>query len=456
MGPKEELMFETIHVSLLRSAGCAATLTLLLAACSGETVDLGELSKDLSASAPRCQEASLVAGSVVIENQAQLDQLEGCEEIEGNFYVRPFVDPDFRPLAALRRVGGALELGRRTVFDMPELPLDRQQETLERETALLVGGWLASLEGFENLERAGSLSLSGVGVPNLAALSNLTTLSNGGSLQIELCTSLRDLTGLERLTGVVELRLNCHSLESLAGPRFSARMSSAIIGGPRLVDLGNFAPESVHDLAIKNTGLEHLDALSKLTRASGIELIGNAALTNIDALDALEAVSYLGIMENPRLERLPELAALFELDELRIVENDSLENLPSLPALGNDPREWDNRYPGDVLAVRPDLILVNLNPALESLVIPAGWPAVSHLMIGSNAGLVNVDLSNLRAADGLYISENPLLETVSLGLLETVDDLRVVGNPLLSLEPFDELQTFRRIVQPGPLDPSQD
>jgi hypothetical protein len=455
MRPKEEMMFETIHVSLLRSVGCAAPLALLLAACSGETVDLGELSKDLSASASRCRETTLVAGSVVIENQDQLEQLEGCEEIEGNLYVRPFVDPDFRPLAALRRVGGALELGRRTTFDTPELPFD-MQELIDHEAELLVGGWLASLEGFENLERTGSLSLSGVGAPNLAALSNLTTLSNGGALQIEFCTSLRDLTGLERLTGVVELSLSCNSLESLAGPRFAPRMGRVSIVGPRLVDLGNFAPETVQDLGIQNTGLENLDALSKLTRATSIGLVGNAALANVDALDALEAVNYLSIEENPRLERLPEFASMYELDELRIMDNDSLENLPSLPNLGVSPGEWDNLNPGDVLALRPDLILVNLNPALESLVIPAGWPAVSYLMIDSNAGLVNVDLSNLHAADGLYISNNPLLETVSLGLLETVDDLRVSDNPLLSLEPFDDLQTFRKIVQPGPLDPSQD
>jgi hypothetical protein len=393
---------------------------------------------------------------VVIENQEQLDQLEGCEEIDGNLYVRPFADPDFRPLAALRRVGGALELGRRTEADMPELPHDILQEIIDRETALLAAGWLASLEGFENLERAGSLSLSGVGAPNLEALSSLTTLSNGGALQIDLCTGLRDLTGLERLTGVVDLRLPCSSLESLAGPRFSPHMGDVAIGGASLVDLGNLAPESVDTLSIQGTALENIDALSDLTHATSIALIGNAALANIDALDTLEMVDSLSIEENPRLERLPELASMGQLHELRIVSNDSLENLPILPNLGISPSEWDDLAPGNLLLVRPNLILVRLNPALESLVIPAGWPAVSYLAIDSNAGLVNIDLSNLHAADGLHISGNPRLETVSLGLLETVDDLRVTGNPLLSLEPFEDLQTFRKIVQPGPLDPSQD
>jgi hypothetical protein len=80
---------------------------------------------------------------------------------------------------------------------------------------------------------------------------------------------------------------------------------------------------------------------------------------------------------------------------------------------------------------------------------------MSYLEITDNDSLTSIDLANLHAADGLYIAGNASLTSVDLGLLETVDDLRVIDNPLLPLEPFDAVQTFRRIVQAGPLEPDQ-
>jgi hypothetical protein len=80
---------------------------------------------------------------------------------------------------------------------------------------------------------------------------------------------------------------------------------------------------------------------------------------------------------------------------------------------------------------------------------------VSYLSISANERLASIDLASLHAADGLYISAKPALASVNLGLLETADDLRIIDNPLLPLEPFEAVQSYRRILQSGPLEPGQ-
>jgi hypothetical protein len=438
---------------------CSAALSLAAGACSGDVVSLGEVSKDLAANPSRCQDSTLVDGSVVIENQARLDQLAGCETIAGNLYVRPFEAPDLRPLASLSEVGGALELGRLSVFDMLDLPLEEQEQidqVTAREQALLDGGWLGSLEGLESLSRVDSLKLAGVSAPDLEPLSNLSALAGGGTLQIGPCTDLRSLRGLERLAGVVDLILNCDSLETLAGLPSPSRMGDVQLAGVRLADLADFAPESLNELSISGTALENLDALAGLQRASRVAVANNPALVNVDGLDGLGVVGELSITSNPRLARLPELS-MSELGAIRIVNNDTLTNFPSLPNLGlfSGSTAWGVLAPDDALRVRPNLIEVLQNPALEHLVIPTGWLAASYVDIAGNERLASIDLSALHAADGLWITANPQLASVALGVLETVDDLRVIDNAVLPLDAFDALQTFQRIVQSGPLDPSQ-
>jgi hypothetical protein len=447
------------RIKSLRRPGCAAALAVFSGACSAETIDLGEVSKDLVGPS-RCQSSTLVEESVVVDNQDQLDQLEGCEQIAGDFHIRPFASADFRPLAALHTVGGALELGRLTALDTLSLPREVQErigEIMEQEQALLDSGCFSSLEGFESLERVGSLSLNGVGTPDLLAFSNLGALTDGGSLVVGVCANLRGLIGLEQLTGVVELTQRCNSLESLEGPRFAPRMGNVYIYGTSLADLGSFAPESVNELRIDDTALESLDALSQLARATSIDLVGNRALTDVDALATLNDVGSLRIGFSPLLERLPELTSMVQLDTLSIVDNDALENFPSIPNLGVIPgdTDWGNLAPEHALLLRPDIIEISGNASLESIVIPAGWLAASYLDIIDNERLTSIDLANIQAVDSLTIGANAALTSVDLGLLETVDDLRIIDNPLLPLEPFDAVLTFRRIVQPGPLEPDQ-
>jgi hypothetical protein len=448
------------HLSSLHYGWSVSALSLFSYACAGEEVDVGEISRDLASAESRCQLATLVQGSVLIENQQQLDQLTGCEVIEGNLHVRPFDGADFRPLAALREVGGALELGRMTALDMLELPLEIQEDIdaiFAREQAIIDSGWLASLAGFENLERAGSLTLTGVSAPDLEAFSKLSALTNGAVLQIGPCSGLLALTGLERLRGVVNLSLTCESLESLAGPSFAARMMDVYITGSNLTDLGALDLESVNELRIEYTAIESLDALSGLTRANHIDVWGNSALTDVDAFDALAFGGYIRFGINPLLERLPEFTSLYELSSFIVTSNESLTNFPSFPNVGplNGASDLSELDPSDALRLRPDVIEVANNPAIEQIVIPAGWLAASYVTLGGNASLTSIDLSNLHAIDRLGIALNPLLESVTVGLLETADDLFVFENPLLPLDTFDSVQSYSRIVQSGPLEPRE-
>lgn len=433
-------------VARLTSISCPALLAL---ACSGETVSLGENVRYLEASGSRCRSASTVEGSVRASNQAQIDELAGCEVIEGDLFVNPFENPDLQPLASLRVVGGTLDLGRYSLFD--EIT-DDYEEQLEREGDLLESGWLASFEGLEQLESVGSISLQGISAPSLAPLANLRGLTQSGRLSIGICQNLADLQGLENLRGVVDLQILCDSLESLRGLSFPTRMGNVTIGGSNLRDLGDLALEVVEDLDIRNTALENLDALSTLTNADRLMLSSNPALTNLDGLNTLQQSDAVRIISNPALERLPEFDSLGVLRELVLLENERLVELPAFPYLVTvlegsaslrDPA-FDREY------FRLDSLRIEDNPALERLHLPGAWALAGLIQISDNASLESIAFTQMEAADHVTIENNPALAQVDVGALRTVDELYVLNNPLLPLAGFDSLRTFESELSNGP------
>ena len=432
---------------------------IALAACSGESIELGTLSRDLS-SGSACRASDLVDGSVVIENQAQLDQLAGCATIAGDLHVRPFESPDFTPLAALTTVGGAFELGRESIVDgLPDESLVPFEEALrmgEREAALIATGWLESLDGLQNLRRVGSLILRGLSAPSLEALESIGPLGEGGLLEIGPCFGLRDLRGLEGLTGVADLLLTCDSLESLAGLPFSASMRDVSIAGAALADLGAFDVKALSSLSIEHTALENLDALSGLMTASSLSLVNNRALRDASGLDGLVRVDDLSIFINDALTRLPDFASLVELDTLFISGNAALSEFPAFTGL-YPPLEEDfpvrQLSPTDYVAHRPSIVEISGNHALERITMPPSWLAAGHLVIAGNTALRSVELGNLEAIEALSVYTNRALQTVDLGVLDTVDRLWVVDNPQLPLEGFAGLRTFESTLSAGPLEP---
>jgi hypothetical protein len=422
-------------------------LSLLALACSGETVNLGEDVRTLDVSSSRCRGSSRIEGSVRASNQAQIDELAGCEVIDGNFYVNPFEAPDLRPLASLRVVGGTLDLGRFSLFD--EATDDAQ---IEREGDLLASGWLASFEGLEGLESVGSIFLQGISAPSLAPLANLRGLTQGGRLFINICQNLTDLRGLENLRGVVDLQILCDSLESLQGLSLPTRMGDVTISGANLRDLGDLALEVVEDLDIRNTALENLDALSTLTTTDHLTLSSNPALTNLDGLNTLQESNGIRIIANPALERMPELDSLGYLRELALQQNERLVELPTLPYLARvfersasqrDP-QFDREY------FRLDSLQIEDNAALERLQLPGAWALTGLIQISDNPSLQSIALAQVEAADHITIENNPALAQVDVGTLRTVDELYVLNNPLLPLTDFDGLRTFESELSSGP------
>jgi hypothetical protein len=422
----------------------SATLVLLLSACSGETINLGENSSGLGAPESTCP-----AGAVLARNQADIDALAGCEVLDGLIVV-PFEGADLRSLEALREVRGSLEIG-------SPLSDGDGEEAVEAQLALfalLDAGWLFSLEGLENLERVGNLAITGFSVDSLEPLSNLSGLTANGGIQLTLCSGFRDLSGLENIVGLQTLEINCTDLESLSGLPFPDTMSTVFITAPALRDLGELDSRDVQTLLLIGTALENLDELSTLQGVGVLNLSDNPALVDANALDTLlTSVGSLFISNNVALTRLPDFTATSRLGELAVIGNPRLQNIPTFPRILSDFegfQEFIELGRRDLLLFRPDGIDIRANSALEQVVLPAGLQAAGLVTIEDNPALRSISFSDIAAIDFLSIANNASLESVLLGDLATVDELEVSGNPGLDLAVFDDVLTFSSELSVAP------
>lgn len=452
-----------VHRHRLSTLSLAFAFSSSLCACIGDQVDLGESTNPSTPRGALCANSTTLDGDVTAGSQEELNELAGCEVITGNFYISPFLGPDFTPLGSLERVDGTLDIGRLSVLDRLDVPEDESAA----QFALLDSGWIESFEGFEQLTSVGSLWLRGILAPSLAPLSNLRTLTNGGTLSIGPCLNLADLQGLENLTGIVDVSLSCDSLVSLRGLNVPRRMREFSVIAPQLTDLGDFHVEELTSLQLYGTQLTHLDALSQLTSASRIDIYDNGQLTNADGLDALQGVEELTISANGRLTELPEFAALGHLGGLRVTSNAALRNLPIIPTLmlqfdgrgdyrtRDYPDPWANAAPEDIAYFTPDFVIISANPSLEDVTLPAGWIGSRLIEIAGNSRLRSITLNTTRSADYLGIDGNPVLESVDLGDLTQAARLVVADNPLLPLDGFDDVQSFDRVVTSGPAVPEE-
>src|SRR5688572_20738638 len=175
-------------------------LSLISLACGrADVVDLGgEGGPDIVRGA-RCPDSPVVAESVRVTQQSELEALFGCERVDGDLTVEFFAGADVAPLAYLREVRGAFVLGA-----YPEALAGEDSNDYFDRVALaeenIEQGYVTSLHGLEALERVGMLSLTGIGAPDLLALQSLRSVdspgfeSYGGILQV---TSAANLVSLE-------------------------------------------------------------------------------------------------------------------------------------------------------------------------------------------------------------------------------------------------------------------
>lgn len=424
-----------------RSASLAVVpFTLMLASCSAEQVSVGEGEAPLEAVDPLCN-GGIREGSVVAMTQADLDALEGCEEIVGDLSVARFADADLRPLWALRVVHGQLSIG-----NIPSpLPYRSEDE-------------IASLEGLESLEVVNGLSILGMRGPDLKPLSSLRRVqfdplspSGGdGHIHIAGCSGLRSLEGLERLETWehLELRENAN-LESLQGLGIARETppNIHILRMPRLRDLqGLEGLRSVRYLHIVSSGIESLRGL-ELESAVAISLADNPALVDASGLERLRWLGALEVSANPVLRRLPDLPALEDIRALRVIGNPELTELPTYRGGGElysiaDPRIFWSGTSRDAWFEGFDGFEIGDNAKLTSFSAPTNFTMGRFVGIHGNPVLESVDLGGVRDADRLLISNNPRLRTFTASALETVEELTVEDNPLLSTTTFAAVKTF--------------
>lgn len=422
----------------------ALPLVAALQACSADVVNMGENPEnpeqpELPASS-RCRHSTTLTGEIIVRNQEQLNELEGCEVIDGSLMIAAFAGADLRPLHALTRIEGPLDLpGQFPVTDGAE------DEWIERYFA---SGWLSSLEGLESLERAGGLAISGLSAASLEPLENLRTLDNG-TLFLGDCPNLRDLRGLEGLREFSTFYMFSENLESIAALRMPDTMDEVHITSPKLVDLGRQRVRYIaSNLILIRTALENLDGFAELRSiGDGLVVEANPYLKDTNALNELRSLGGLVVRSNAELTRLPNFESLYELSTLMIYDNPRLTELPQFGALYEiAPADsgLSARDRGLRLDLRLDHIEVVGNPELLRFAVPVAWRDGELVVIENNMKLREVDFGRLESIDLLSIRNNPALANVSLGALSRVDVLSVLENPSLQSSSFDAVQAFER------------
>ena len=427
----------------------ALPLVCALGACSSDVIDLGggNVAQNLEVGA-RCADSPVLDGDVTVTNQAELDALLGCEEIGGSLTVNVFEDTDVAPLESLRVVGGTLILGGYPELDnFDDEALEAYQVELARLNQIVEDGWLTTLHGVEALERVGSLTLLGIGAPDLTAFESLRSISahndgaSAGSLLIA-NTRLEDLTGLEGVSGVRSIDIETSpALVSLDGLSVGATLDQVQLRDvPALADVSAFSEvENIQLLGLFwNTGLENMDDLSSLSSAGDLAFLSNERLVQVDALDTLEVATSVVFETNPSLTHVPQFQNLAGLDTFKALGNASLTNVSI-----SVPNQFKaNLVQGDFIELSIDVIEIGDNPLLGSLSIDSGVTSAQVLAVYSNAALSSINLGPLRRLDRLIISGNPALESVALGDLQTVDSIAVHENPGLSTAELRLVPTF--------------
>jgi hypothetical protein len=285
-----------------------------------------------------------------------------------------------------------------------------------------------------------SLLLFGLNVPDLQPLSQLAGFLN--TLVVARCPQLKNLHGLEGLTGVSYLSIaRNEALTSLEGLILGRDVISLNLGGlPAFTGLGTASPIAIGALFIVQTPLVTLDDFSGLEVADALWIVGNESLVDADALDGLLRVQTMILEGNANLTALPPFSSLSGLTQLSVRNHAALETLPLFPGLAGDPSP-EARY---ALINRPEMLEIEGNPRLTRIAAPSGWNAALYVSIADNQGLTTLSSGGLGAVDLLSIVGNPNLETLEVDALRTVDRLEVKDNPKLSTGSFDDVQSFAR------------
>lgn len=468
------ISFSALPAQRARGAASGAVATLLAtlaSACSSDGVDLGggvrqqEIARD-----GRCADSPIIAENVLVTNQDELAALEGCEQILGALDIRMYENADLSPLHALRAVD-ALTLGLSNVelsISAEEPANDGQiQAALDAEAALH-GVWLTSLAGLESLQRTGSLQMYYTGVSDFEPLSALTQVASGassiafesGALNLGSNDALVSLAGLENARGFSSLNLTFNpALESLEGLVLDDTLSAFnVMGSPLLVNIDPLSSVTFIDyLNLEETGVTDLRALSSLEGVTSMFFLNNPALVDPSGLDHVAQCQSYMFQGNAALKTVPSFAAYTILPDLITIDSN-----PELESVVFDAPFAISLGPlagGSYRSFGLDAILISNNAKLRSVsVAPSlaeefGLKAAQVVAFERNPSLESVDFGGFQRADVLVINDNPALASVTIGELASVDSLELTGNPALDTSVFDGVLTFERIESAEPAAP---
>lgn len=418
-----------------------------LVACTDETVNLGggRVSQQIQRGA-RCEDSTIIAESVRVTNQAELQALAGCERIDGDLRIQVFEGADLRPLAALRTIGGMLELGA-----LPDLSGGIESTKVELSATereqILADGYLPSLTGLDALERVAGLKFSEIAAEDLEPLLSVRELAGRGSdvptgtLSL-IGTRLRSLSGLQNAEGVVDLAIvDNPELDSLAGLVLDeSPRNVAVMASPKITALPELSSMVfIYSLNLFDLGIADLDDLENLFSVeSSLGLFGNRNLVNVDRLANISA-GQLQIEDNPVLESIPPLGEMTWLESFIAVDNPELKAINlELPVHGSGPDVVQSELVIDPIKV----IDIGRNEKLASVSLTAGLEEGRFLAIYENASLTSVSLGTLTRLEELRVQENPNLTSIELGALQTAQSVSVIANPSLDTTGLAALRTF--------------
>jgi hypothetical protein len=430
MNPSINISARRRHLSHL------ALPVALSCACSNGDVNLGGGLVAQNLGVLRCAESARIEGDVRVENQGQLEQLVGCEEIAGDLLVERFEGADLSPLASLRVVDGSLVLG----VDPLVYPEDPDEQTAYDQ--LLEMGYLDSLHGLEALESVDLLQVASVRVEDFRELESLRSIEQG--LILYYTPNLKRLTGLEGAPLANLSITGSPALATLEGLTFQDPSNVFQLDSvPSLGNIDAFAGITVCSelVMISGTALETLPALA-LVRTDRLSLDNNSALVDASGLASLVAVTEISVASNPLLRNFPALPNLSRVEFLTVSANGIGSLALDFPALQPEPRFFGLR---DV-ELSAALVDIGSNPNLTSITAPAGFPAVQYFGIHHNERLTDVDFGTLERADLLLLEDNAVLANVTTGALATVDQLALLNNPSLDPGAFDAVQSFELVV----------
>ena len=245
-------------------------------------------------------------GDFVIRTQSELNQLAGCEVIDGDLQISSFVnepDPviDLSPLISLREVTSSLFIQNTLVTSTEGL------NNLEKTKRLIItdNSRLQQINALEHLETQLEVLVL-ITNPQLQSLASLSGVRD--SVQTIVITgnhSLKNIDGLEGITYVGGLdMIGNRNIENLNGFQNIKNIgrSLLLVDNNKLQNMSGFSSlESIVKdcIIVDHEELQNINGLGKLKSVGGaMVLFNNNKLTNINGLSGLESVESLQIRKN--------------------------------------------------------------------------------------------------------------------------------------------------------------